>query len=68
MVKKTDVFHYIVKEFERSDVIFKKYDSVEEAVKHCIIYTNANEGKPVRWWVLSTNKLYPDGFTLDSDN
>lgn len=63
-----DVFHYIVKKVDRDAVIFKKYDSVDEAVKHCIIYTRANEGKLIWWWVLSTSRLLPEGHMVDSDN
>lgn len=62
------VHHYLVKETDRIAVIFKKYDSVDEAAKHCIIYTKANEGKPVVWWVLSTSRLVPEGHTVDWDN
>ena len=68
MAKTSEVYHYIVKEIERDAVIFKKYDSIDEAVKHCIIYTRANEGKSVRWWVLSTGRLLPEGHTVDGDN
>lgn len=61
-------YHYLVKEESRIAVIFKRFDGLDEAVKHCMIYTRANEGKSVSWWVLSTSRLVPDGHTVDWDN
>lgn len=56
--------HYIVKEMDRTSVIHKKYDDLDEAIKHCLIYTRASEGKPIAWWVLTTERLIPDGYVL----
>ena len=57
--------HYLVKDWEQASTIHKRYDKLEEAVKHCIIYTKANEGKPVAYWVLSTAQQLLDGHVLE---
>lgn len=60
--------HYLVKDSERISTIHKRYDKLDEAVKHCIIYTKANEGKPVTYWVLSTVQQFLDGHILGNAN
>ena len=60
--------HYLVKESDKIPVIFKRYEKLDEAVNHCLIYARANEGKPVFWWTLSTEKVLPDGHTVDLGN
>lgn len=58
--------HYIVKKSNKLATVFKRYEELDEAVKHCLIYTRANEDKPVEWFVLSTAKLIPDGHVLEN--